>query len=188
MKAVYYFLYYTCGLLLMTNLGCSPKFQVGSDFNPQANFNQYQTFAEDRRDLFKKRSNPILNSELTEKRINYAIARQLQAKGYAESLENPDLIYEFQTQVQSRQEVQRVNNFPPAWGYYSRWYNPAFAQDYVRDYEETTLIINVREADSKELVWQGWVIGELKYTASDWAEQINNTIAKALAEFPVRSD
>ncbi|NJO03226.1 MAG: DUF4136 domain-containing protein [Bacteroidia bacterium] len=164
-------------------IGCSPKFNIGSDIDPVADFSQYETFSADRRNLFTRRSNPILNSDITKSRINQAISQELAAKGYEMADNDPDLIFSFQTEVRSRQDVQQVNN-TPTWGYWWRWYNPAFNQTYVRDYEEITLIIDVLDAQSRQLVWQSWIIGELEYTASDWAGQINETIRKAMADFP----
>lgn len=163
---------------------CSPKFKVGSDYDPDADFSQYLSFQEDQRRLFKTRSNDILSSPLTEKRIRNAISRSLQSKGYQTTKNTPDLIFNFQTKSQERREVRQNN--PPAWSYWSRFNFPVQSQTYVRDYEETTLIISVQDAKTNALLWQGWVIGEIKYTTEDWQKQIDKFISKALENFPVR--
>ncbi|MDX2303940.1 MAG: DUF4136 domain-containing protein [Microscillaceae bacterium] len=170
--------------ILLVFQNCSPRFKVGSDLNPGANFNNFQTFSEDRRELFTKRSNPILNSEITKKKVYAAIAQALETKGYTRDDKNPDLIFNFQTAIRSRQDVQTVNNGPVWGGYWSRWNNPFYNQTYVRDYEEVTMIVDILDNKTKELIWQGWVIGEMNYTSDDWNREINTSILKALENFP----
>jgi hypothetical protein len=155
---------------------CSPKFRVGSDSAPGVDLTQYQTFRKDPRNLFTKRSNPILNSELTKKRIDYSIGKELAAKGYELTDQTADLIFSYQTEVKQKQEVNQSNPnmmAPMGWGYYNwRWGNPMMMQNQttVRNYEETTLIIDIRDVKTGEMVWQGWIVGELRYSEKDWAE------------------
>ncbi|MEO1653319.1 MAG: DUF4136 domain-containing protein, partial [Bacteroidota bacterium] len=151
----------TLFILLLIIASCSPKFKVGSDYDPEADFSKYVSFQEDRRRLFKTRSNDVLSSPLTEKRIRNAITRSLQSKGYQMQDSNPDLIFNFQTKSQDRREVRQSN--PPAWSYWGRFNYPMVqGQTFVRDYEETTLIVSVLDASTNTLLWQGWVIGEIK--------------------------
>ena len=173
-------------ILLSVGQACSPRFKVGADINPETDFNTYKTFHEDVRQLFTKRSNPILNSAITKKKVNAAISNVLESKGFVKDTKNPDIIFNFQTAVRNRQDVQTVNNNnAPVWGgYWNRWNNPAFNQTYVRDYEETTMIIDILDAKTKELIWQGWVIGEMNYTSEDWNRQIQASIARAFKDFP----
>lgn len=170
--------------IIIFNLSCSPRFKIGSDADPAIDFAKYRTFQKDMRNLFTKRSNPLLNSELTKKRIDYAIAQELKAKGYEQVTEKPDLIFNFQTESRSKQDVQTVNN-NPGWGYWNRWNNPFPNQTYVRNYEETTLIIDVKDAKTNALVWQGWIIGELKYSESDWTKRLEEIVRKAMEKFPL---
>lgn len=178
-----YFLYI---LILGLFSSCSARFKAGSEVDPNVDFKNYQSFSQDRRNLFTKRSNPILNSELTKRLVNQAIISELRAKGYEQNNQSPDLIFNFQTAIRSRQDVQFNNNFP-VWSYSYRFYNPAFDQPQVRDYEETTLIIDVLDAKTNQLIWQGWVVGEMDYTSDRFQRQINTTIAKALEKFPTKN-
>lgn len=167
---------------LLVSTACSPKFTVGADKDPQVNFSNYLTFRQDTRQLFTRRSNPLLNSELTKKRINNTINALLTEKGYQMVAQEPDFIFSFQTEVRSRQDIS-YQNAPMTWGYWSRW-NSFPNQPRVRDYEEMTLIIDVKDAKNLALIWQGWVIGELKYSAETWAERIEESVRKAMMSFP----
>gem|GEM_PF-612003 len=175
-------------LVLLMSASCSPKFTVGADKDPEVDFSKYISFKEDSRYLFTKRSNTLLNSELTKKRVTASIDASLKEKGYEVVEKNPDFIFSFQTEVRSRQDVSYNNNNNPVWGYWSRWNAPITNQPTVRDYEEMTLIIDVKDAKSLELIWQGWVIGELKYSAETWASRIEETVRKAMSNFPSKTN
>lgn len=166
--------------------GCTPGFQVGADQNPKVDFAPYQTFRKDFRNLFTKRTNVFLGSELTKKRVDQLIVKTLQDKGYIYTDKNPDLIFNFQTEVRNKQDVQKVNNVPAWGGYWSRWQDPRFNQTYIRDYEEMTLIIDMRDYTTSELLWQGWIIGELKYSENDWQKKLDVLIQKVLGNFPLK--
>jgi hypothetical protein len=175
-----------CLILFVFQTACSPRFRIGSESAPDANFSTYKTFRKDNRNLFTKRSNPILNSELTKKRIDFAIAQELKAKGYTEVEENPDLIFNFQTETRYKQDVQQTNP-NPGWGYWNMWGNPFPNQTFVRNYEETTLIIDIKDARRNELIWQGWIVGELRYTENDWNKRLNEVVKKAMERFPLKN-
>lgn len=179
-------------VLIVFTCACSPRFKVGSDFDPAVDFTRFATFKKDQKNLFTKRSSPILNSELTKKRMDYAIVQELVAKGYEQTDNNPDLIFSYQTASKEKQEVSQVNNNPNwgwnrwAWGPWGPWGGMP-NQTIVRDYEESTIIIDVRNAKNGELVWQGWVIGELKYNENDWAERIQDAVKTAMKNFPAKN-
>lgn len=172
--------------IILWTAACSPKFKVGADQDPNINFAKYISFREDTRPLFTRRSNALLNSELTKKRVTFTINQVLQEKGYEMVEKEPDFIFSFQTEARSRQDVTYNNNAPMMWGYWSRWNDPFMNQTYVRDYEEMTLIIDIKDAKTLELIWQGWVIGELKYSADTWASRIEQTVRKAMERFPTK--
>ncbi len=161
---------------------CSPQLKVGSDVNPEASLNQYASFFPDTKDLFTLRSNPILDSEINKKRLRAVISQVLQDKGYAMRQDKPDLQFDFQTTIQNKQQLQNANPVP-AWGFYSI-YNPYLNQSYYRQYEEMTLIINLRDIKTQELVWQGWLIGEIDYTKDNWTDKMYPKLMKAFENLP----
>lgn len=184
--------------LILLTLGCSPKFRIGSDSAPGLDLTKYQTFRKDPKNLFTKRSNSILNSELTKKRIDYSISKDLQGKGYQLDDQNPDLIFSYQTEIRQRQSVSQsnpnmgVNPWGP-WGYNAwAWNNPMMfpspSQTTVRDYEETTLIIDFRDTKTGELVWQGWIVGELRYNDDNFAQRLESAVKQAMSKFPAKNN
>lgn len=175
-------------------LGCSPKFRIGSDSAPGVDLTKYQTFRKDPKNLFTRRSNSLLNSELTKKRIDFAISKELQNKGYQLDDQAPELIFSYQTEIKQRQAVSQSNpgmmNPWGPWGFNSwAWNNPMMfpSQTTVRDYDETTLIIDFRDTKTGELVWQGWIVGELRYNEENFAERLEDAVRQAMSKFPIKN-
>jgi len=164
-------------LLLLIVASCS-SVRVYSDFDKNIDFTPYKTYAFHQRGIDK-----VQISELDKKRILRAIDAELSKKGMTKS-ENPDLLINFQTK---EREQLDVNQFNAGWGYGWGWgWNPYFwgGRSYVSTSTEGTLYIDLIDAKKKELVWEGEGVGYLTQSRTHKEEQINEFVAKILAQFP----
>mgnify|MGYP003495126871 CR=1 FL=1 len=163
--------------LLFAVASCS-SIKVYSDFDKNADFSQYRTYA------FHKRGIDRLEiSELDKKRILHAIDFELSKKGMTKS-ENPDLLINILTKERERVDVNQYN---AGWGYGWRYgWNPYLwgGQTYVSTSTEGTLYIDLIDARKKELVWQGEGVGYLTENRDKKEQQINEFVAKILEQFP----
>jgi hypothetical protein len=163
--------------LLFVMASCS-SIRVYSDFDQNADFSQYKTYA------FHKRGIDRLEiSELDKKRILHAIDNELSKKGMTKS-ETPDLLINILTKERERIDVNQYN---AGWGYGWRYgWNPYLwgGQTYVSTSTEGTLYIDLIDAKKKELVWQGEGVGYLTENRNKKEQQINEFVAKILEQFP----
>ena len=160
--------------------GCASSLNVQTDYDRQANFRQYDSFAvlPDP----KYNNDPVLGSELNRRRIANAVAAQFKARGYQES-RNPDLLVSFETDTRDRQEVQSTNNFTPYWWYF---YGPR-VNSFTRNYEEDRIIVNVRDARADRMIWQGYTSGQILTTRTKDPEQaLYKAVAGVMRQFPDR--
>ncbi|TAE69473.1 MAG: DUF4136 domain-containing protein [Bacteroidetes bacterium] len=175
-------------ILVCFLFSCQTQFKIGAESAPEVDVRKYKSFAKERT-LFVVRSNPILNSPLTRERIENAINKELTSKFYQNDAQNAELVYSFQTHTQNKQETTTTNPMPAmGWGYYGMYNNPMFnrPQTTTRNYEEATLIIDFKDKKTGKIVWQGWVIGEFKYSKADFNNQISEAVREALSRFPTR--
>src|SRR5210317_1656946 len=93
--------------LLLVTLSSCVSVRVASDYDKNANFNDYKTFA-----FFKTGIDKAEISDLDKRRILRAIEAELLAKGFTKS-ENPDMLVSLFTK--SREKVNIYNN---GWGPY----------------------------------------------------------------------
>jgi hypothetical protein len=175
---------FTPFLLLFTVLltSCSTV-RVASDYDREANFNSYSSFA-----FFKPGIDRAEISDLDKKRILRAIEQEMTAKGFTKS-ENPDLLVSIFTKTNENINVYQ-NNMMPGWGYgwgWSPWYWGS-GYNTVNRTSEGTLYLDLIDADSKELVWQGMGTAALADKVERKQERINEIVAKILEKYPPGSE
>lgn len=166
-------------LFFLFVLASCSSVRVASDFDKNADFSQYKTYA-----FFKSGIDKVEISDLDKRRILAAIDTELAAKGFTKS-ENPDLLINIFTK--SRQQVD-VNQFNAGWGYGWGWgWNPWMwggRSTSVSTSTEGTLYIDLVDAKKKELVWQGEGVGVLTQNMKKKEERIQEFVQKILAKYP----
>jgi hypothetical protein len=167
--------------LLFLLASCGSSISVYSDYDKNADFNQYKTYA------FHKRGIDRLQiSELDKKRILHAIDNELSKKGMTKS-ETPDLLINILTKEREQVDVTQYNT---GWGYGWRYgWNPYLwgGRAYVSTSTEGTLYIDLIDAKKKELIWEGEGIGYLTENRNEKEKQINEFVAKILEQFPPKA-
>lgn len=165
-------------LLLALVLTSCNSVRVATDYDREANFNQYQTFA-----FFKPGIDQAEISDLDKKRILRAIEAEMQAKGFTKS-DNPDLLVSIFTKT--RENINIYNNnmaFGYGWGW-NPWFWGAPGYQNINTNKEGTLYIDLIDADEKELVWQGMGTGALARKVDRKQERINKIVSEIMEKYP----
>ena len=176
MKKLFYLLPIT--LLFLATSSCV-SVRVASDYDRNANFNTYKTFA-----FFKDGIDKAEISDLDKRRILRAVEAELLAKGFTKS-ENPDLLISIFTK--SRDKVNIYNNGWGPYGYgwgWSPWYWHSYRGTTISRSTEGTLFIDLIDADKKELVWQGMGTGNISQNMKNKEERIKEFVAKIMEKYP----
>lgn len=173
-------LFKTLPLLLIFLMGQScVSVRVATDYDKNANFNSYKSFA-----FFKTGIDKAEISDLDKRRILRAIENELLAKGFTKS-ENPDILVSIFTK--SREKVNVYNNggwgpYGYGWGW-SPWYWGNHS--HVSRTTEGTLFVDLIDANKKELVWQGLGRGYLSTGNMEKKEErIKEFVAKIMEKYP----
>ena len=163
--------------------------RVVSDYDKQADFNTYKSYA-----FYKTGIDKAQISDLDKKRILRAIENELASRGFVKS-ENPDVLISIFTKERERVDVYN-NNFGWGWGYggfYNPWvWGPGWGWGWgnnVSTRTEGSLYIDVIDAQKKELVWQGRGVGTLSNTKDieKKEERIREFVSQILREYPPNS-
>ena len=165
-------------LFLVLILTSCTSIRVNADYDSRVDFTQYKTYA-----FHKNGIDKVQVSELDKKRILRAIDAELTKKGYTKS-EDPDMLVNILTK---EREQLSVNQFNMGWGYGWGWgWNPFFmgGNTFVNSTTQGTLYIDLIDAKKKELIWEGEGIGSLTENRAKKEEQINEFVAKIIAQFP----
>jgi carbamoylphosphate synthase small subunit len=165
-------------------IACGSSLQVTSDYDKSANFTQYKTFS-----MFKSEQLDAI-SELNARRITDAIRSEMTKKGFTETENNPDLFVNAVARLKDKQSVSANTNYYGYGGVYRPYYWGAGAGTSstttydVYDYKEGALMIDVVEASSKKLVWQGVGNKEIDTKVKDPDTKIREAVTSIMKSFP----
>lgn len=168
---------YILPLIALLLLASCSSVRVASDYDTTVNFNQYQTYA-----YFKPGIDKAEISDLDKRRILRAIDREMSTKGMQKS-ETPDVMISFFTKAKERVDVYQNHygwGHPWGWGWGHPWGGTSVSRS-----TEGTLYIDVIDAKTNELVWQGIGTAPLNNTSMERKEaRINEIVKKILERFP----
>ncbi|NDK56952.1 DUF4136 domain-containing protein [Pontibacter fetidus] len=178
-------------LLLLTNCTVGPE--ISSTYNRSANFRSYQTYAWHKAELpTPTMGNGPAYSPLLDQQLKQAIESELVKEGLRPDEENPDLLIAYDIALSGNQATGSDTDFAPGFGYgYSYWYgyryryNTTALPDYksVTQLAPGTLIIDLIDANTNDLVWRGWHPAEIDPTTSGGYD-INKAVANIMSRYP----
>lgn len=159
--------------------GCS-SVDVTTDYDREANFAAFKTFD------WMERHNPRdggparnigLNDPLAQKHIKNAVERELIAKGIRQVESSPDLLVMIHATTQDKVDIDR-------YGYrYGLRGRRVGVVTTVERYKEGTILVDLVDAKSKELVWRGIAQDALRKGESR-ADYIDECIRQLFKEYP----
>jgi hypothetical protein len=172
-------------ILVLSACTTTPK--VHSDFDRNANFSSFRTFAFVDT-LATDRSG---YSTLITGYFKSAVEREMVGLGYTKTTSNPDLLVNFSTNTEARTDV-RSTGYTGYSGYYGYRYGMYSGLPYSNDvstvhYKVGTVNIDVVDAKKKQLVWEGTTEGKLtKEVMENPQAAVNAAVANIFAQYPTR--
>lgn len=172
------------GVLILVS--CRSTFNVQSEDLYARDFSGFKTFK-----FFNPQNMPEANfafSNTNKKRIYDAVAAEMKKRGYT-SIQDADLIIKIQGGTS--REIQKNNStYYSPYGYGYRAYDPYY---WTRDpwmYDDisnkkTMIMIDILDAGSKKLLWQGTGLGVLSQKKDMVEEDLQRAIIKIFTQFPV---
>lgn len=177
---------FSLAILALGLLASCSSVRVVADYDQKVDFQTYDTFA-----FYKTGIDRAQISDLDKKRILRAIDAEMSARGFTKSQE-PDLLVSIFTK--EREEVDVFNNnigWGWGWGgFYNPWiWGPGWGWgggNMVSTRTEGSLYIDLIDAKSKELVWQGRGVGTLNNIKNieKKEKRIREFVSEILEEYP----
>lgn len=172
-----------CGMALLT--ACS-TYTVKSDYDPTISYGSYKTFdwyAASKRAKGKGSG----TDPLMDKRVRASVQSVLESKGFRqETVAEPDFLVTYYPIYQNR-KYRTTTSFGGGYGWGRRHWGygvgTRFSTSQVHKYREGTIVLEVVDARSNQLVWQGSAEGAL--TGLDDPEEAQEQISKAVRDLLV---
>jgi len=160
-------------ILFLTVWGGCSSVSVHSDYDPDVDFFLFEGY-----DWLKPPNNLKVNyrNKLENKKIIKAIEGELNRKGYhKKTSKKPDFLITFHLNVVNKVEVTD-------WGYSYRRGRSWVKRIETEPYKEKTLVLDIIDPVSKELIWRGW--DQSKLRPGDADHTVAEFVRQILRDFP----
>lgn len=163
-------------ILVASLLGCN-SMKVSVNHDETVDFSSYVTFA------FSTDANEIRGTRASARAVASLIERtireRLVAGDYAVAENDPDFIVAYHASV-----IDANASMPYGSGKYSAW---GGGSSHVAFLSEGTLIIDIVDSDSNDLIWRGKASAVVERGSSEEANKVvRKAVRKMLAKFPPR--
>jgi hypothetical protein len=173
-RPIFYF------LLCVTMMGSAFAQKVETDFDHQANFSQYKTYT-------WQEIKPA--DSLWDARIKNAVDAQLAAKGWTKVESGGDVAVVAIKTSQTQRTLQTFyDGVGGGWGW-RRFGGGGFgdATTTEQDYKVGTLVIDLYDAKTRQLLWRGSAQDTVSDKATRNEKNLDKGVAKMFKVFPPRS-
>jgi hypothetical protein len=171
-------------LFFLIFFAVSPLFgKTVVDFNPDADFSKYKTFAfiGGVENLLMFQANPGLVSD----RIHQAVTRELTKKGLREvpPTQNADLVIRFWANPSSQVNIATMGVWTPYAPFIGSYWEHTYNEVSSSSAKEGSLIVDLIDPHSKELAWRLYLIHKVTTPDKEW-KKADDEITKAFESFP----
>jgi hypothetical protein len=142
--------------MIWMSWSCGPSLKITSDYDRNTDFSGYKTFA-----IYNEPESPVFVSQLNHDRILHAVTAEMTGKGFQQTDGDPDLLVNPISIVKNKESAGLV-----------------------RQYKVGSLIIDVVDAKTKKLLWQGVGNSKIDTDVRDPEQRIRQAINKIMADFP----
>lgn len=161
--------------------------RVSTDYDPSVDFTGFGSYAwlDDSSGVEGDREDV---TSLLDRRIRQAIEDELEAKGLARvERDEAEVLVSYHLSVDKKLDVDTINT---GVGYYRGWYGAsAHTETIVREYEEGTLLVDLVEPGSRQLVWRGSGQSRLRESSSpeQREQRVRQVVGAILKDYPPAS-
>jgi hypothetical protein len=165
----------SCSLLILAALAFGFAQNVETDFDHQVNFSQYKTYS-------WQEIKPA--NSLWDARIKAAVNAQLSAKGWTQVDSDGDVAI---VAIKATQTQRTLQTFYDGFGGGWRWRGGGGFGDATtteQDYHEGTLVVDLFDGKTKQIIWRGSAEDTLSDKAEKNEKNLDKGVAKMFKNFP----
>jgi len=180
----------------LTLAACGPAVQVRTAISPDAGFSALRTFKvlptptpriADVQSEGGGANDPMLVNSLSNRALRADLAQAFTGLGYVANDSNPDFAVAYYACTKQKTDITYWDygySLRPRWwrGWGPRW--RAMEAPTVTDYTQGTVIVDVVDPRTKELLWRGQGVAVVSDDQQQYQQELQKTVAAILAKFP----
>jgi hypothetical protein len=166
---------------------CNPV-RVTTMVAPDANLSSYRTFRmlnvpPRRAGAAALPNDPMLDNSITNRALREHLVNAFTARGYTLDQANPDFTVAYYASRRGQLDVTAWDyGYPGRWGGWRG--GPGLAE--MRSFTEGTVIVDVVNPKTHELVWRGRGVSEVSDDPGIYAQNLNRAVKEIVKRFPAR--
>ena len=164
-----------CSAFLLVIMGVAYAQHVQTDFDHQVNFSQYKTYS------WQQIKSP---NSLWDNRIKNSVDAQLAAKGWTQVASGGDVSLVAMKTTKTERNLQTFyDGFGGGW----RWRGfggMGEATTTEQDYKEGTIVVDLYDSKTKQLIWRGSTEDTLSDKAAKNEKNLDKGVEKMFKDFP----
>jgi Domain of unknown function (DUF4136) len=154
--------------------------RVNTDWDRQANFSDYHTYA------WQKSPHPAKG--FWDQRIMDAVDQRLQAKGLTKVDSNPDMWVVYSNSIHDQKETVGTGyNMGPYWGW-GWWGGPTTTTYNTWVTKIGTLVVELSDAKQHELLWRGSATDTISDNSNKNIKTLDKALDKMFKNYPPKDD
>ncbi len=167
--------------------GFTARGQATADYDKSVDFSNYKTYSFAG---WQENSDQILN-QLDKERIQKAFASEFAKRGMTYQESEADAIITLFIATQDKSNTTAYTNYTGAmgyrggWGYAGGWGGSSTTSYSTSEYTEGTLVIDMYDTSSKNLLWQGILKSTVKENPQKREKSIPKNVSKLMKKFPL---
>jgi hypothetical protein len=161
---------------------------VRSVTSPNANLTALRTFKvmKNAKPLAQvaEANNPMLVNSISNQALRTDLVNGFENHGYVLADNNPDFAVAYYA---STKEKLDVSYWDYGYSYYPRWwggFGPVASEPMVTQYTQGTVIVDVIDPNTKELLWRGSGVAAVSDDEAQYEQDLAKTVTAILAKFP----
>lgn len=165
-------------LLAFLFAGCSPKLYLSSDYDRQADFSQYTSYAWAPEQEKPGKGYPMYDNQLNRQRIQAAIDWEMQQLGFELVHDNPGLLVDFHITIEDRSQTTTHDYYPFHYRYWPQYDITSYSV------KRGSLVIHLVDKEKEQLVWQGLGSKIMQdVPPADMEKRINSAVHKIMSQY-----
>jgi len=178
---------FVSAILAFAFSGCASTANTYSNAAPGSDFTRYSTFG-----FYDSLSTNRGDYETMETNfLKVAVAQQLDKRGMTYTDDSPDLLVNFYIHTEEKIISRSVPTTGAYYGYrdpfYDTWGGYGMYETRIEQHTEGTLHIDVVDASTKKLVWEGAIVGRITdRVIRNLEKSIDEAVSATMANFPVQ--
>lgn len=181
---------FALSILVLLVTGCASGPSIRTSSAPGADLTSYQRFAF----VESLGTDRAGYASLVSQQLVFSTQRELELRGLelAETVDLADLLVNFNVHLDERIRTRQVTDpwrgptfYDYRFGFYSPWPSYSVSTE-VEQYSEGTLVIDLIDASSQQMVWEGTARNQItERSRRDAAARLDDAVKRIFQNFPV---